>query len=65
MLKHATYIGPDVELRGEEAVITEGPTPGCVRAQFDNMNLEHNGVKLGFNWHDFQAADFAPDPEER
>ena len=36
-MRHGTYIGPDIELIGEQALLQRGGGPEEVKAQFDNI----------------------------
>jgi hypothetical protein len=45
-------------LRGKTALLTDGPTPGTVLAQFDDI-----ATGLGYYWHKFPAEHFAAVPD--
>src|SRR4051812_7052339 len=57
-VQHATYVGDDLNLKGEKALIRESGTSGYVLAQFDNRELT-----FAFGWHSFKVSDFAVDIE--
>ncbi|MDX9698621.1 MAG: hypothetical protein RBT55_03525 [Rhodocyclaceae bacterium] len=63
-MKHGTYVGREEKLKGETALLRINPQlPEQVQAQFDNLELEYNGVNLAHGWHIFPLAAFEVDPE--
>ncbi len=57
--EHAgVYAGRIPALKGERALLQVFVPSGGVRAQFDRMDLELNGVLLSHGWHEFKLSDF-------
>lgn len=52
-----TYRGDIEELKGETALLRP-KIPTIVLAQFDNLDLDIEGVSMSHNWHEFPASDF-------
>jgi len=53
-----TYVGRIPALKGERALLQVFVPSGGVRAQFNRMDLELNGVLLSHGWHEFKLSDF-------
>lgn len=60
------YVGPVEYLRGQVAMVIGAGHADKVRAQFNDMELEHPDtcVLLGFGWHLFTRSDFEEIVEE-
>lgn len=60
----ATYCGRDGRLKGKTALVRDDPVTcdggnhGLLLAQFDDLDLEVDGVRMAFNWHAFSRAEF-------
>ena len=77
-MRHATYVGPIEELRGQGALViadaaqcTNPPReplpPGAVLAQFDQYDasaMRHDRQPLSHGWHAFPATSFRYDDAE-
>lgn len=57
--KHLRYNGPIEELHFKTTLARDGKN-GMVLCQFDDTELDIEGVRLGFNWHEFPAHHFIP-----
>ena len=58
-MRSGRYIGAIEELQGKTAILLPGQHSSFeVRAQFDDMSLEIDGTRLGYNWHSFAKSDF-------
>lgn len=65
-MSHAqkTYCGPKPQLKGKTALVRDDPETcsggnfGMVLAQFDDLELEVDGVRLAFGWHLFERKEF-------
>lgn len=59
------YIGPVVEMKGQRAILMwPAWEQNMVLAQFDNIELQHGGVRLGFGWHTFPQSFFLLEDED-
>lgn len=56
---HMVYCGHKKKLQGKAALVRPDKTrEGYVLAQFDDLELSFNKVRLAFNWHNFRADEF-------
>lgn len=58
MGQHAVYCGSKKKLQGKTALVQPYKREGYVLAQFDDLELSFNKVRLAFGWHEFQADEF-------
>lgn len=59
-LQQGTYVGPQKVLTREKALIQDGPLPGTVLAQFNNLEL---GVGFTHTWLIFLESEFSIDQD--
>lgn len=62
----ATYVGPDCGWNvtaGLHALVRPSETPGDVLAQFDDFNVQRQGISLCFGWHKYPANHFKMDDQ--
>lgn len=59
-IRRGTYIGRIDELSGKTALVSVDIDyrTNTVKAQFDQLDLEYNGVPMAYGWHEFDARDF-------
>ena len=58
---HGIYVGPEMALKSETALLRWSDVPGCILAQFDRILLVFDGKELHLNWHEFAEDDFVLD----
>lgn len=56
--QNATYVGRIDALSGKTAILHIDEKTRKVKAQFDQLDLEYNGVPMAYGWHEFDARDF-------
>ena len=62
-MRHGTYIGAVKELQGKKALLRVGEHHDRLLAQFDDLDLQFGGQRLGLTWQTFSTSSFKLDPE--
>lgn len=59
-MRQGIYMGAITALQGERALLrnVEPIDHDRVLAQFDKLDLEHEGNNLAHGWHEFEQDDF-------
>ena len=57
-MKHGIVVNADPKLIGKTALLKQHADPDMYWVQFDDTDLEYNGVALAYGWHEMMRDAF-------